>query len=43
MDRLCRAHFLSDLTGQVFQAQYDAFTALSPDTVASDQAKPVMS
>ncbi|EAQ24483.1 SulP family inorganic anion transporter [Roseovarius sp. 217] len=43
MDRLCRAHFLRDLTGKVFLAQYDAFAALAPDTVAGDQAKPVMS
>lgn len=43
MDRLCRAHFLSDLTGKIFQAQYDASTVLSPDAVVDDQAKPVMS
>lgn len=28
MDRLRRQHFLSDLTGQVFLSQYDAFMAL---------------
>jgi len=28
MDRLKREHFLSDLTGQVFQSQHDAFEAL---------------
>jgi len=28
MDRLNREHFLSELTGQVFLSQYDAFTAL---------------
>ena len=43
MDRLCRAHFLSDLTGQIFHAQYDAFTVLSPDAAADDQGKPVIS
>ncbi|MBC7180094.1 MAG: STAS domain-containing protein, partial [Roseovarius sp.] len=38
MDRLCRAHFLGDLTGKVFLAQYDAFSSLAPETVAGDQA-----
>jgi len=31
MDRLRRAHFLSQLTGEVHLAQYDAFVALLPD------------
>lgn len=43
MDRLCRANFLSGLTGKVFLAQYDAFAALAPDVAVQDQAKPVMS
>ncbi len=30
MDRLKRSHFLDDLTGQVFQSQYDAMMALAP-------------
>ena len=30
MDRLKRSHFLGDLTGQVFLAQYDAMIALVP-------------
>ncbi len=30
MDRLQRAHFLTDLTGQVFLSQYDAMRALGP-------------
>lgn len=30
MDRLKRSHFLDDLTGQVFQSQYDAKMALEP-------------
>jgi len=29
MDRLKRSHFLHDLTGQVFQSQYDAMIALA--------------
>ncbi len=33
MDRLCRQHFLSDLTGEVFLSQYDAFKALRRATV----------
>jgi SulP family sulfate permease len=32
MDRLKRSHFLSELTGQVFLTQYDAFHALAPET-----------
>jgi len=41
MDRLKRAHFLDELTGQVFLSQYDAFRALAPticDSRASDLA-----
>ena len=30
MDRLKRSHFLGNLTGQVFLAQYDAMVALTP-------------
>ena len=30
MDRLKRSHFLDQLTGQVFLAQYDAMLALAP-------------
>lgn len=30
MDRLRRSHFLDDLTGQVFLAQFDAMVALTP-------------
>lgn len=33
MDRLRRQHFLSDLTGEVFLSQYDAFKALRRATV----------
>ncbi|MBI1187857.1 MAG: sulfate permease [Alphaproteobacteria bacterium] len=41
MDRLRRAHFLDELTGEVFLSQYDAFRALAPavcDSRASDVA-----
>lgn len=31
MDRLQRAHFLAELTGEVFLTQYDAFKALAPE------------
>ena len=31
MDRLCRAHFLTEMTGAVHLAQYDAFAALAPE------------
>jgi sulfate permease, SulP family len=31
MDRLKRSHFLDQMTGQVFQSQYDAVKALTPD------------
>lgn len=33
MDRLKCSHFLSDLTGQVFLSQYDAFQSLKPQTI----------
>ncbi|SHI45091.1 sulfate permease, SulP family [Shimia gijangensis] len=33
MDRLKRSHFLDNLTGEVFLAQYDAMVKLTPDTV----------
>jgi SulP family sulfate permease len=32
MDRLKRSHFLDELTGKVFLSQYDAWTALVPNT-----------
>ncbi|WP_420859540.1 SulP family inorganic anion transporter [Marivivens marinus] len=32
MDRLKKTHFLDDLTGEVFLAQFDALAALSPET-----------
>ncbi|RYG93237.1 sulfate permease [Loktanella sp. IMCC34160] len=32
MDRLKKTHFLDDLTGKVFLAQFDALAALSPET-----------
>ncbi|SDO96943.1 sulfate permease, SulP family [Lutimaribacter pacificus] len=39
MDRLKRSHFLDDLTGQVFLAQYDAYRALTgPHPVDSREA-----
>jgi SulP family sulfate permease len=34
MDKLQTAHFLSDMTGQVFLSQYAAITALSPKEAA---------
>jgi len=37
MDRLKRAHFLDELTGEVFLSQYDAFASLDP--VAASAAK----
>ena len=33
MDRLKCSHFLSDLTGQVFLSQYEAFQSLKPQTI----------
>ncbi|WP_372675310.1 SulP family inorganic anion transporter, partial [Aquicoccus sp.] len=36
MDQLRRAHFLSQLTGDVYLAQYDAFTALSSKAALHD-------
>ena len=33
MDRLKCSHFLSDLTGQVFLSQYEAFQSLKPHTI----------
>jgi SulP family sulfate permease len=33
MDRLKWSHFLSDLTGQVFLSQYEAFQSLKPQTI----------
>ncbi|SFA87886.1 sulfate permease, SulP family [Poseidonocella pacifica] len=33
MDRLRRSHFLDELTGEVFLAQYDAIQKLSPDAI----------
>jgi SulP family sulfate permease len=35
MDRLKRSHFLTDLTGEIFLAQWDAWEKLSPDRQAS--------
>ncbi|MGI3211255.1 SulP family inorganic anion transporter [Roseovarius tibetensis] len=36
MDQLRRAHFLSQMTGTVHLAQYDAFTALAPEAASAD-------
>ncbi|MEI4234637.1 SulP family inorganic anion transporter [Roseovarius sp. D22-M7] len=36
MDQLCRAHFLSQMTGDVHLAQYDAVAALSPKAALHD-------
>ncbi|MEO1191152.1 MAG: sulfate permease [Pseudomonadota bacterium] len=36
MDRLQRAHFLDELTGQVFLSQYDAFSTLAPGLAKQD-------
>ncbi|GAA6188808.1 sulfate permease [Litorivita sp. NS0012-18] len=38
MDKLKRSHFLGDLTGQVFLAQYDAAVALTPKSVVPPAA-----
>ncbi len=35
MDRLKRSHFLEDLSGEIFLAQYDAWEKLSPKSTAS--------
>ena len=40
MDRLKRTHFLHDLTGQVFLAQYDAVHALTPRVTAGRDRSP---
>ena len=37
MDQLRHAHFLSQMTGTVYLAQYDAFSALAPDAARADQ------
>ncbi|WP_323767283.1 SulP family inorganic anion transporter [Antarctobacter sp.] len=40
MDRLQRSHFLDELTGRVFQSQYDAWQALArPQTPAPDTSE----
>ncbi len=41
MDRLKRSHFLDDLTGQVFLAQYDAWCALEGDPTVGGKDKRV--
>jgi SulP family sulfate permease len=38
MDRLKRAHFLDDLTGEVFLSQHQAMAALAPETVERAEA-----
>jgi SulP family sulfate permease len=40
MDRLRRAHFLDELTGEVFLTTYDAFSALAPDLARATLSQP---
>ncbi|MBD3678323.1 MAG: sulfate permease [Rhodobacteraceae bacterium] len=39
MDRLKRAHFLDELTGEVFLAQFDAMKALDPEQAESNSVR----